>query len=240
MRKKLFLFVFVFAALLFSPGCSKTNTQSSPQTPVPVLTSSSVTAITSSTAISGGLITSDEGFTITERGVCWSTVQKPTTADSKTIDSSGTGSFNSLLTGLTAKTVYFERAYATNAAGTAYGNEASFITKDPVLPKVTTTLKFLQVVTEYDPNDIPYNLWEYGGSITDNGGLKITDFGIILYNYYTKSTKRIPFSTTNSSFTNLIYEVKNIGWLYRGQPNYSVQAYATNSLGTGYGTVIPF
>ncbi|MEI7525203.1 MAG: hypothetical protein WCJ95_12775, partial [Mariniphaga sp.] len=52
----------------------------------------------------------------------------PTTANSFTTDGSGTGTFISNLTGLTAGTQYYVRAYATNSVGTAYGNEVNFTT----------------------------------------------------------------------------------------------------------------
>jgi len=88
-----------------------------------------VTSITATTAASGGNITSDGGGAITARGVCWSsTSEMPTTADSKTTDGSGPGSFTSNITGLDAGTEYYLRAYATNSAGTSYGNQRIFPT----------------------------------------------------------------------------------------------------------------
>jgi uncharacterized protein (TIGR02145 family) len=80
-------------------------------------------------AISGGSITNDGGSLITERGVCYSTSPSPTTANTKIINGSGgTGSFSCNLSGLTANTAYYLRAYAINSAGTAYGNDVSFTT----------------------------------------------------------------------------------------------------------------
>jgi uncharacterized protein (TIGR02145 family) len=79
-------------------------------------------------AVSGGNITSDGGSTITERGVCWSTKFNPTISDNYTVDGEGTGSFSSSVKGLTGGTTYYLRAYATNSAGTAYGNEYFFYT----------------------------------------------------------------------------------------------------------------
>jgi uncharacterized protein (TIGR02145 family) len=89
----------------------------------------STTAIGSNTgtsALSGGNITNGGGSLITQRGVCWSTSPNPTTANNITINGSGTGSFSSNLTGLTANATYYVRAYAINSAGTAYGNQVSF------------------------------------------------------------------------------------------------------------------
>jgi len=94
---------------------------------LPTLTTTSVSNITYTTATSGGNITF-EGGTVTARGVCWSTSSGPTTADSKTSDGTGTGSFTSSLTGLTYNKTYYVRAYATNSEGTAYGDEKTFST----------------------------------------------------------------------------------------------------------------
>jgi hypothetical protein len=94
-------------------------------------TISSTTAISSiktTAAISGGSISSDGGAPVTARGVCWSTVSAPTINDSKTTDGIGISVFTSNLTGLTLGQTYYVRAYATNSVGTAYGNEVSFTT----------------------------------------------------------------------------------------------------------------
>ncbi len=96
---------------------------------LPTLTTTTVSAITAFAASSGGDITSDGGGSITARGVCWSTNQNPTiTLSTKTSDGTGSGSFASSIIGLTPATTYFIRAYATNSAGTAYGNQVSFTT----------------------------------------------------------------------------------------------------------------
>ncbi|MDX9845793.1 MAG: FISUMP domain-containing protein [Tenuifilaceae bacterium] len=95
---------------------------------VPTVTTNSITDIAQTTATAGGNVTSDGGAEVTARGVCWSTSENPTVADSKTEDGSGTGEFNSSITGLTASTTYYVRAYATNSAGTAYGEQKVFTT----------------------------------------------------------------------------------------------------------------
>jgi hypothetical protein len=94
---------------------------------LPVLTTTAISNITFSNASSGGNITSDGGGTITARGVVWSTTQNPTIAlNTKTIDGSGSGIFNSSITSLASNTQYYVRAYATNSSGTAYGNQNNF------------------------------------------------------------------------------------------------------------------
>jgi fibronectin type 3 domain-containing protein len=96
---------------------------------LPTLTTSSVTSITNSGGTIGGTITNDGGATITSRGVVWSTTSNPTIAlSTKTTDGSGIGSFTSTITGLSPNILYYARAYATNSAGTSYGNQVSFTT----------------------------------------------------------------------------------------------------------------
>lgn len=92
------------------------------------LTTTAVSSIAETTAISGGNITNDGGTLITQRGVCYSTSPSPTTANTTIISGSGTGSFTSNIVSLIANTTYYVRAFATNSAGTAYGNEVSFTT----------------------------------------------------------------------------------------------------------------
>lgn len=93
----------------------------------PTVTTATITEITQTTATGGGNIISDGGASITARGVCWSTFSNPTIADSKTTNGTGTGSFTSSITGSSSNTTYYVRAYATNSAFTAYGNEITFI-----------------------------------------------------------------------------------------------------------------
>lgn len=95
---------------------------------LPILTTTTATDITSNDATSGGNITYDGGAQITSKGVCWSLTVNPTIANSKTSDGTGTGVFSSSLTGLTADTTYYIRAYATNSSGTSYGNQVTLRT----------------------------------------------------------------------------------------------------------------
>ncbi len=98
---------------------------------LPTVTTAAVSSSTATSASGGGEVTSDGGAEVTVRGVCWSTSENPTTDDSYTTDGSGTGVFTSSMTGLIPNTYYYVRAYATNSAGTAYGNEETFETLDP-------------------------------------------------------------------------------------------------------------
>jgi hypothetical protein len=96
---------------------------------IPSVSTSEVTDITATTATCGGTIATDGGLAITSRGVCWSTNHNPTLNDNHTTDGTGTGSFTNTITGLSASTTYYVRAYATNSLVTIYGGELSFTTE---------------------------------------------------------------------------------------------------------------
>ena len=100
----------------------------------PTVTTTAISDIDKTTATGGGNITDDGGATVTARGICWSTSQNPTISGDHTTDGTGTGSFTSAMTALTANTTYYVRAYATNSAGTAYGEEVSFTTLPDGIP----------------------------------------------------------------------------------------------------------
>jgi hypothetical protein len=87
-----------------------------------------VTGITQTNAVTEGTVISSGGVDVIARGVCWSTGHDPTLADNLTTDGTGSGTFSSNITSLTPNTTFYIRAYATNSAGTAYGNEIFFTT----------------------------------------------------------------------------------------------------------------
>jgi len=123
-------------------GSSNIDTVITVPNPLTV-TTTVISAVTSTTAASGGNVTSDGGSSVTARGVCWSTSSGPTVTNTHTSDGMGTGSFTSSLTSLSPGVIYYVRAYATNAAGTGYGNELSLITV-PAPPSPTAASNITQ------------------------------------------------------------------------------------------------
>jgi uncharacterized protein (TIGR02145 family) len=123
MKKGLSLLAIVclISIMVLIQGCKKTT--------LPEIVTVEITGVTLNTAISGGEITSDGGGDILEKGVCWNTTADPTIADAKTSDGTGAESFTSNLSGLQKGTIYYVRAYATNSAGTVYGEQFIFSTK---------------------------------------------------------------------------------------------------------------
>ncbi len=113
-----------------SLGYSNTVTVTIPTTAtLATLTTTAVSGITTSAAATGGTITNDGGAPITARGVVWSNLPNPTIdLATKTTDGSGIGTYSSAISGLNPNWDYHVRAYATNSAGTAYGNEITFTT----------------------------------------------------------------------------------------------------------------
>lgn len=70
----------------------------------------------------GGEVTSDGGWPVIARGVCYGTSSNPDLSSSHhhTTNGEGTGSFPSSLS-VTSTGIYYIRAYATNENGTSYG-----------------------------------------------------------------------------------------------------------------------
>lgn len=93
-----------------------------------ILTTTLASAITSSTVITGGIISSSGGTNVTARGVCFNTSPNPTISNDYTLEGSGIGEFISELSSLEPNTQYYVRAFAINADGVAYGNEITFTT----------------------------------------------------------------------------------------------------------------
>jgi hypothetical protein len=189
------------------------------------VTTTVTSSISQATATSGGTVTSDGGATFTARGVCWNTSQNPTIANSKTTDSAGTGAFTSSITGLTALTTYYVRAYATNSAGTVYGNQVSFATIALALPAVTTAA--ISGITQTSAIS--------GGNITDDGGSPILGRGVC-WSLSPNPTTANNFVTEGAGTGSYIALMTGL----TSNTMYHVRAYATNAQGTSYGNEISF
>ncbi|KON26527.1 hypothetical protein AC481_07005 [miscellaneous Crenarchaeota group archaeon SMTZ-80] len=98
----------------------------------PVINTIEASSVTYTSAISGGEILDTGYLNIVDKGVCWNTSPNPTISNNLTHDGVGSDAFVSALAGLSPATTYYYRAYATNDAGTAYGDEMSFQT--PAIP----------------------------------------------------------------------------------------------------------
>ncbi len=187
---------------------------------IPIVTTVTITNVTAVALTSGGVVTSDGGSKITGRGVCWSTSKNPTIfyMDSITSNGTGTGVFSSAIKGLKPATKYYIRAYASNSAGTGYGNELNSMYS--VIPTVTTSL--ITVVSD--------SIIVSGGNITNDGGLTVTSRGVCWSNSK-NPTLANSFISSGVGSGNFNVTIANLS----PDALYYIRAYASNSLGTAYG-----
>ena len=218
--KVLITITFLFAASsLFFSSCSEKSTDP------PVLTTENVTAITQTSAASGGSISSDGGASIESRGLCWSTSANPTIDDNVIIEGTGTGSFTGTLTNLLPNTQYYVRAFATNSAGTGYGNQVTFTTEQAQQIELTTT----------DASSITAGTAVSGGDVTSDGGDAVTEKGVCWSTSQNPTTadSKTSDGTGTGIFTSNLTSLSS-------NTTYYLRAYATNSTGTVYGNEVTF
>ena len=172
----------------------------------PTITTNGVNRVSFTSVTCDGNVNYEGIAAVTARGVCWSTSPNPTVNDSHTVDSSGLGSFTSLITGLQPIVHYYVRAYATNSAGTAYGNEIEFTTTDGYPCPNAATL------TDIDGNI--YNTVQLGSQCWMRENLRTTRYAngtdIPLANYTENYAYRC---YPNGSASN----VSTYGYLYNWQ-----------------------
>jgi hypothetical protein len=186
-----------------------------------VVTTTAASAITKISASSGGNVTDERGDPVTARGVCWSTSPNPTIADNFTTDGTGAGVFISSISGLTDGTLYYARAYATNAVGTSYGDQISFTTL--AIPTVTTG------TTTYSAGGLASS----GGQVTNEGGVSVTARGVC-WNTTGSPTVSDSHTTDGSGLGVFSSSVTGLSLA----TTYYIRAYATSPEGTGYGNEV--
>jgi uncharacterized protein (TIGR02145 family) len=181
----------------FLYGCKKESSAS-----LPVVKVMDATYITSSSAISGGEITSNGGGTITAFGLCVSTSPHPVDQTVNPGAYIGLGKFTLAIKSLKGNTTYYVRAYATNSAGTSYSDEISF--------------KTLSGETVIDIDGNVYGMVKVGNQIWLSQNLLTTKY---------RNGDPIPVITTNADwsgattgarcwYANLEHDYKGIGALY--------------------------
>ncbi|MFM2290963.1 MAG: hypothetical protein RIS29_776 [Bacteroidota bacterium] len=211
--------------ILLLSACGGGSTDTTVAT-LPTVTTTTVSNIAATTATAGGNVTADGDATVTTRGVCWSTSENPTTSSSKATSGSGTGSFSCSVADLSANTTYYLRAFATNSVGTSYGDQVSFTTTSPTAPVVTTTAA----------SSVASTTATSGGNVTSDGGSTVTAKGIC---WSTSTGPTIALSTKTTDGTDTGSFTSSITGLTLGL-TYYVRAYATNAIGTSYGSEVTF
>ena len=186
----------------------------------PTVVTNDVSGIGDTSATANGNITATGGENCTVRGFQYG--ESPTaTWDVHSSDSFGTGSYSENLPGLTPCTKYYVRAYATNSAGTSYGEWKSFTTTGcPFFPPTVVT---------NDVSGIGDTSATANGNITATGGENCTVRG---FQYGESPTATWDVHSSDSFGTGSYSE--NLPGL-TPCTKYYVRAYAANSAGTGYG-----
>jgi hypothetical protein len=120
----------------------------------PSLTTTAASSTTISSFTTGGTISNDGGNLVTYRGVCWSTSSNPTINDNRILSGTGTGTFTITLSNINLSTTYYVRSFATNSAGTAYGNERIVTTSSLVAGTTYLGGKIAYIFQSGDPGYI--------------------------------------------------------------------------------------
>ena len=188
-----------------------------------VTTSPTITSLTSTSFVAGGNVTASGGSTVTSRGIQRSLGIDMSSATNTTMGT-GTGAFTGTVSGLTAGTTYYIRAFATNTNGTTYGEIFSVATLGG--PTVITV----------PPYSITSNTAITGCDVVFNGGVAITARGICW-----SSTQILP-TTSNSNVINDPNYAQTNPFITKlsgltNDKTYYIRAFATNSVSTLYGDV---
>ena len=189
----------------------------------PILTTSAISDITKFTASSGATIVDNGSLSITAKGVCWNSSANPTIANSKTTDGTGSATFSSSITSLSANTTYYVRAYATTAIGTGYGDQLTFTTLPPEVASFATTTS----------SDITGYSATISSNITSENGATVTERGVC---YSTSINPTTSSSKQTSGTGSGAYDITITGLL--ASTTYYVRSYAINSAGTSYSSEI--
>lgn len=106
---------------------------------VPELHTAAPSGINPTSLTAGGIITSDGGTPVIEQGILWATTDTPALSDHKITMTVASGAFSGSVNALPAATSVTLRAYATNVAGTGYGETVQAIIPTTVL-SITPTV----------------------------------------------------------------------------------------------------
>ena len=210
----------------------------------PTITVPTVTLLNATAPVSGpgfftpgygaSLLVSNGGAPVTGQGVCWSTSPNPTLAN---FYIGGTfvatkDTFNTVFSGMapSSPTTYYLRAYATNSVGTSYSNQITITTAPTILAPTAKTISATAVSS---------STATALGSVTSNGGTTVTASG-----FCWSSTNSNPTLSDNNKLGTYTLSTDttfytNLSGL-ASSTTYYIRAYATNSVGTSYGSPVSF
>ena len=187
----------------------------------PSVTTNAATDIYSSSATLNGNVTNHGGTTSTIRGFVYGT-SADNLADSVT-SGTGSGAYSKSIAGLAPSTTYYFKAFASNSAGTVYGEVKQFFTKTAVQPTVTTS----------NATDITSTSATLGGNVTAAGNDPVTVRGFVWGTSSNNLSNNIESGSGTGSYTKAITGLSP-------STTYYYKAYATNAISTSYGEVKQF
>ncbi len=184
------------------------------------VSSSEITSITANSAQCNFIVNDINNETVTEQGICWGIISKPTAANKKVKVALGTGTFPATLTNLSPKQSYYVRPFISlNSGLTLYGDEKKFTTGSATTPKIVSSTILSKTFSSVS---IRTSVSDEGATIISKGVCYSTTSGPTISN--SKTTDGSGSELFNTNISNLKPNVR-----------YYVRAYATNELGTSYG-----
>ncbi|MFO7924350.1 MAG: FISUMP domain-containing protein [Bacteroidales bacterium] len=189
----------------------------------PALNTAEISNLRPGSVVSGGNVISHGGAPVTARGIVVSTGEKPRVDDNQGIVSSGrgTGSFTSSIGGLEYGKLYYLRAWATNYAGTSYGEQISFTVPEPVPPAVSVTAV----------SDIGSFSATVAVDVEDDGGVDVSGRGLVWGRREDPGIENNDGIATADGGEGVF--ARELQGLVPGT-TYYVRAWATNEAGTAY------
>ncbi len=217
MKKQTLLLIALLAtAVIFTiASCEKDK--------VPDVKTHWIEEITATTVLAGGDISDPGTSPVTSRGVCWSSASnRPTLSDDYQQHDGTADSFKVLVEGLSAQTSYYLRAYASNEAGTGYGEAVYFVT--------TKGVETLEV------EEITHHSALGGGVIHDHGLGPVLSKGICWStdSLFSNGNNRYLASQDESDDFAVLMEDLDPG------TDYYVRAYAVNQIDSAFGNTVFF
>ncbi|MBO5980442.1 MAG: hypothetical protein J6Q12_08460, partial [Bacteroidales bacterium] len=193
---------------------------------VPSVSTLGTVEVTSTSAELSGEVSDDNGAEITERGFVWLQGTGTPTTDSFKLKVDGTiGDYTATLEGLDPNQKYSFRAYAINSKGTAYGDVMVF-----------TTVAGLPALSAMKVTGVTASSATFTCNVTGHGGETASEVGF----YYSTDPKvdvttaqKVSDTYTSDTFT---LTAKNLN----PEQTYYVKAYAKNSVGEAYSSVVSF
>lgn len=211
-------------------GYSDVKTVKTTNEAVPVVVTQGSDQLTYNSVRVLGTVSNAGTQAVTQFGHCWSTDnQNPTTSNAKSeFGATATPKdYATTMSGLSANTTYYVRAYATSGAGTGYGDVKTIKTLNAVAPTAST-----ENVTNitYTEATVGMNILSVGTNSSIQAGVCWSSSN---QNPTTADAKTTIGANATQFFSNYIPNLT---------PNtiYYVRAYATSPDGTGYGNVKTF